>query len=204
MSVQNRVLNRIKRRGRGAVFTPKDFLDLGSRAAVDQSLSRMTRDGAIRRLGRGIYDFPKRHPRLGPLTPSADSIARAAVGGKCAVQPSGARAANALGLSTQVPAQTVYYTDGPQRDLRIGDRVIQIRRRSPKNLVGAGTEAGNLYQALRYLGRNRVDDDVIHTLRGRVAPDVRDKLHNDLITHSHLAPDWIVSVSKRLVSETVA
>lgn len=204
MSVQDRILNRIKRKGRGTVFTPKDFVDLGSRAAVDQSLSRMTRDGTIRRLSRGIYDFPKRHPRLGPLTPSSDAIAKAVVGDKCVVQPSGARAANALGLSTQVPAQTVYYTDGPQRDLRIGDRLIQLRRPSPGNLVGAGTQAGNVYQALRYLGRRRVDDDVINTLRDRVPRDVRDKLHSDLLAHSHLAPDWIVSVSKRLVSETPA
>lgn len=197
MSVRTQIHNRIKRKGRGTVFTPKDFLDLGNRAAVDQTLSRMVKDGSIRRLSRGVYDFPKKHPRLGTLSPSSDAVAKAVVG-RCAVQHSGARAANHLGLSTQVPAQAVYYTDGPQRDIRIGRRTIQVRRRSPKNLVGAGTQAGALYQALRHLGRTQVSNDVIGTLRSRVPADVRQQLHADLMTHSYLAPDWLVSVSKRL------
>ena len=197
MSVRAQIQNRLKRKGRGTVFTPKDFLDLGNRAAVDQTLSRMVKDGSIRRLSRGVYDFPKKHPRLGILSPSSDAVAKAVVG-RCAVQPSGARAANALGLSTQVPARAVYYTDGPQRDIRIGGRTIQVRRRSPKNLVGAGTQVGGLYQALRHLGRTRVSDDVIDTLRNRVPADVRQQFHADLMASPQLAPDWMVSVSKRL------
>lgn len=199
MSVQDQMYNRIKRKGRGTVFTPKDFLDLGSRAAVDQSLSRMVKDGTIRRLGRGVYDFPKTHPRLGVLSPSSDAVAKAVVG-SCAVQPSGAHAANSLGLSTQVPAQTVYYTDGPQRDLRMGRRRIHVRRRSPKNLLGAGTDVGRVYQAIRHLGRSRVNDDVIKTLRRRVPIDVRQQLRTEVTKNSHLAPDWVVDVSKRLAS----
>lgn len=66
-------IDKIKRRiigkGRGAVFTPADFLDLGSRASVDQTLSRLTDQGVIRRLARGIYDYPKTSPRLGRLSP---------------------------------------------------------------------------------------------------------------------------------------
>jgi hypothetical protein len=200
MSVQDRIHNRIKRKGRGTVFTPKDFLDLGSRAAVDQSLSRMARAGTIRRLDRGVYDFPQTHPRFGALSPSSDAVAKAVAGG-CAVQPSGAQAANSLGLSTQVPARTVYYTDGPQRNVRVGRGRIQVRRRSPRDTVGAGTDAGRLYQALRYVGRKRVSDDVIDALRRRVPADVRRQLHADLKKNPHVAPDWILAVSKRLVDD---
>lgn len=200
MSVQARIHNRIKRKGRGTVFTPKDFLDLGNRPAIDQSLSRMVKDGTIRRLDRGIYDFPRRHPQWGALSPSSDAVAKAVVGAS-AVQPSRAQAANALGLSTQVPAQTVYYTDGPQRHVRIGRGMIQVRRRSPTNLLGAGSDAGMVYQALRHLGRSRVDDTVIDALRHRVPADVRQELYADLIRNSHLAPDWVVAVSKRLKTD---
>jgi hypothetical protein len=198
MSIQDRIHNRIKRKGRGTVFTPKDFLDLGSRAAVDQSLSRLTKGGVIRRLDRGVYDFPKQHPRLGMLSPSSDAVAQAVAGGR--VQPSGARAANSLGLSTQVPARTVYYTDGLQRQVRVGRGRIEVRRPSPKNVLAAGTDAGRVYQALRHLGRKGVTDDVIDLLRQRVPADTRRQLHADLMKNPHLAPDWIVAVSKRLVA----
>ena len=74
-------IDKIKRRiigkGRGAVFTPADFLDLGSRASVDQTLSRLTDQGVIRRLARGIYDYPKTSPRLGRLSPDPDAVAAA-------------------------------------------------------------------------------------------------------------------------------
>ena len=62
------------------MFTPTQFLDLGSRAAVDQALSRLAQAGTIRRLALGVYDYPKRHPMLGPLSPSADTVAKALVG----------------------------------------------------------------------------------------------------------------------------
>ena len=110
------ILKRVRARGRGSVFTPSDFLDLAGRAAIDQALSRLVKAGQLRRLARGLYDFPKMHPKLGPLSPAPDDVARALAqetGSK--VQITGARAANALGLSAQVPAQSVYLTDGPPR-----------------------------------------------------------------------------------------
>src|SRR5579859_6816774 len=107
----DQILSRVRRRGRGAVFTPKDFLDLGGRAAVDQALSRLAKAGGIRRLARGIYDFPRMSPRLGVLSPAPEAVAKAvAQQTDSAVQVTGAQAANALGLSMQVPAQPVYLT----------------------------------------------------------------------------------------------
>lgn len=113
-TIQNTILDRIRRQGRGKVFTPKDFLDLGSRDAADQSLSRLAKAGEIQRLGRGLYHYPLINERLGiSLSPDLDEIAEALArqtGSK--VVPSGAVAANRLGLSTQVPAKPVYLTDG--------------------------------------------------------------------------------------------
>jgi len=73
----HKIKRRIIGKGRGYVFTPRDFLDLGSRAAVDQALSRLADQGAVRRLARGIYDYPKQSPRFGALSPDMDTIARA-------------------------------------------------------------------------------------------------------------------------------
>jgi predicted transcriptional regulator of viral defense system len=76
-SVPDRVMKRVRASGRGSVFTPRDFLDLSARAAVDQALSRLAKAGHLRRLARGLYDFPKLHPKLGALTPAPDDVAQA-------------------------------------------------------------------------------------------------------------------------------
>src|SRR5690349_8583362 len=99
-AIDSRIVAAIHSRGRGFVFVPADFLDIGSREAVDVALHRLARLGTIRRLARGVYDFPKEHPVLGLLAPSAEDIARALAGrDRTRLQPAGAYAANALGLS---------------------------------------------------------------------------------------------------------
>lgn len=190
MTVQDRIHNRIKGKGRGAVFTPKDFLDLGSRAAVDQSLSRMTRDGTITRLRRGVYYFPKTHPRLGTLRPNADAVAKALVG-DAPLQMTGATAANALGLSTQVPTRAIYYSDRSYKDVPIGNRSVSIRKGSTRQLAGAQHPSGPAIQALRYLGRDRVDDNTIRTLRTTLSPAARNDLLAYVQQHPRRVPDWM-------------
>jgi len=91
-SITDQIISRIKRRKPGWVFTPRDFLDVGSRAAVDQVLSRLVKQGMVRRLDRGIYDYPKQSTLLGTLSPNPDNIARAMAAGDD-VFPSGAMAA---------------------------------------------------------------------------------------------------------------
>ncbi|WP_428833854.1 DUF6088 family protein [Methylorubrum populi] len=152
-------MRRVRASGRGSVFTPSDFLTVAARSAVDQALSRLTKDGQLRRLARGLYDFPKVHPKLGPLSPSPDDVAKAlARETGSQVQIAGARAANALGLSTQVPAQSTYLTDGPSRRVVLGKRVVDLRHASPKHLVAPGSPAGTVVQALRHVGSVRAAD----------------------------------------------
>src|SRR3954467_13223036 len=115
-SIDSMTLAAIHSRGRGSVFVPADFLDIGSREAVDVALHRLARKGTIRRLARGGYDFPKEHPVLGPLQPSAEDVAQALAGrDRIRLQPAGAYAANALGLSEQVPAKARVLTRRPPR-----------------------------------------------------------------------------------------
>lgn len=112
-SIETAILSRIYGRGRGSLAVPSDFLDLGSRRAVDLALHRMTKQGVIRRLARGLYDYPEKHPVLGLLTPTPESIAKVLAGrDQIRLQPAGAYAANLLGLSEQVPAKVVFLTEG--------------------------------------------------------------------------------------------
>src|SRR5271170_3307010 len=156
-SIDSQVVTAIKSRGRGYVFVPADFLEIGSREAVDITLHRLARKGTIRRLARGVYDYPKDHPVLGRLSPSAEAVAEALAGrDRTRIQPAGAYAANALGLSEQVPAKAVFLTDGPSRTVTIGPMTIQLRRTTPRNMAAAGRLSGLVIQALRELGMNQM------------------------------------------------
>ncbi len=194
-SVIQQILKRTRGKRRGWVFTPKDFLDLGSRAAVDQALSRLTRRGDIRRLGWGIYDYPRISPRLGQLSPAPDAIAKAvAKKTSSRLQVSGARAANVLGLSTQVPARPVYLTDGPSRRVRVGQQTIYLRQAAPKRFIGAGTMSGVVLQALHHLGKDRVDDAVVRKLGRSLSP--QDKAA--LVQCAKYAATWMQPVVSKL------
>ena len=187
-TIMKQVVRRIRGSGRGSVVTPKDFLDLGSRAAVDQALSRLAKASVIQRVGRGLYHYPKVSPRLGPLSPAPDAVARAVARKTSSrLQVTGAQAANALGLSTQVPARATFVTDGVTRRLRVGTQVIQFRRAAPSRLVGAGKRWGGVIPALAYLGKDQVDADAIRRVRNALAHDDRRALAH----HAGYAPDWM-------------
>lgn len=197
-STQDKILARVHRYGRGKVFTPKDFLDLATRDAADQALSRLVRAEEIERLGRGLYHYPRMNERLGiPVAADVDEIAEALgrqTGSR--VAPSGAVAANRLGLSTQVPAKPVYLTDGRTRSVKVGNHTFEVRHVTPKELpVGSRTSA-MVFQALRHLGQAAVDDRVVEQLRRALAP----KQKRDLLRDAQYTTDWIAQVV-RLVAE---
>ena len=111
------------------MFTPNDFLDLGSRQAVGITLHRLTRAGTIRNLSRGLYYFPKSSALLGELYPTIEAVTKAVTArDNVKLQPFGAYAANLLGLSEQVPAKVVFLTDGSARKVKLGQLIIEIGR----------------------------------------------------------------------------
>lgn len=195
-SVGVRILKRIQHKGRGWVFCAKPFFDLGSRSAVDQALSRLARTGKIRRLSWGVYDYPQLHKTIGPLTPSVDAIAKAiSTSSKHKLQVSPARAANMFGLSTQVPAKSIYLTDGTSRQVKAGNQMI-IFKHAGRQMLGAGSLAGTALQALRYFGEGNVSDDVIGSLRGKLPDDDKNslsKLRDDAPTWTHSLIDRIAA-----------
>ncbi len=196
-STSDRILRRLQGRGRGFVFTPTDFLDMGGRASVDQTLSRLARRNKIRRLSRGLYDYPRANPRLGPLSPTSDAVAQALARQNHSVaQIAPAQAANLLGVSTQVPAQAVYLTDGPSRKVQLGRRLIALRHASPKTLVAAGTNAGTVVQAVRYLGKHASADAA--PLAQHLAAQLSSNDRDVLARQAHRAPHWMQTVLKQI------
>ena len=195
-STDSKVLDRIRGHRRGWVFTPAHLADLGSRNAVASALKRFKADGIIRQLARGLYDYPVQDPVLGTVTPSADAIARAlVVRDAIRLQPSGAYAANVLGLSEQVPSRIVFLTDGPARKVKIGKREILLLPTTPRNMATAGRKSGTLIQALRHLGQKQVDDKVLPMLRRHITAPDRPAILKDL----RHAPAWIADLLRPLV-----
>lgn len=194
-SIDSQILSRIQAAGAGAVFTPREFLDLGSRDAVDKALSRHARAGTLRKIARGLYELPRTHPRFGELTASADAIAEALKGRDALrLQPTGAHAANTLGLSTQVPMRVVFLTDGPSRRVTVGSREVVLKHTTPRNMATAGRASGLVIQALRWLRKENVDEDVVAKLRRNLKPADR----ASLLADAHLAPAWISAIFHRL------
>jgi len=190
-SVDSLIRSHIYGNGRGWAFSPKSFQGIGSATAVDSTLRRLKQDGVIRRLARGLYDYPVEHPVLGTIAPSADAIARALVGRDAIrLQPSGAYAANVLGLSDQVPSRIVFLTDGPARKVKIGKQEIILQHTTPRNMAAAGRKSGTLIQALRYLGQNQIDERVRSILRRQITDKDQAIIRKDLIH----APAWIADL----------
>ncbi|MDV6034089.1 MAG: hypothetical protein F9B45_29145 [Phycisphaera sp. RhM] len=194
-SIENKALSRIHGHGRGWVFTPVHFSDLGNSESVRKALQSLVSRGAIRRISRGLYDYPSRHPKLGELAATPEQIAKALAGKEHAkLQPTGAYAANLLGLSLQVPAKVEFLTDGRSRTVKVGNQTIKLKQTTPKNMAAADRITGLIIQALRFIGRDNVNSSVISKLAERLSAEDRQTLIRDI----KLAPAWIADVFRTL------
>ena len=197
-SIDTQILDRIRAERPGYVFTAADLLDIGSRDAVDQALSRNCRAGNIRKVARGIYDLPQHNSRIGEVAASSDAIAEAIARRDAArLQPTGANAANVLGLCDQVPMRIVYLTDGRSRRAKVGRREIILKHTTPRNMATAGRISGTVIQALRWLGQRHVDDAVIRSLQRRLPDDAKKQLLEDL----RYAPAWIAAIMRKVAGQ---
>ena len=180
-SNQQRIMRRVTQKGRGWVFTPNDFADFGDPRAIGMALTRLVRDGSIRRVGRGLYDYPRTHPVIGHTAPSPDAVVSAMARKKgIRLLPSKALAANQLGLSTQVPAQMVYHTDGAPSAVQLDKLKIAFRRNTGRLMGLAGRPSGLVAQALRDVGQGKVTPQHIQTIRSHLSATDRKQLLKDL------------------------
>lgn len=192
--VINKIKSRIKRKGRGWVFAPSDFFDLANRDAIDQIFSRLVKQGTIRRLSRGIYDYPKNHKILGTLSPDPANVAMAMSPDR-KILISGAMAANMIGFSTQVPAKIVYLNNSVARNCIIGKQTITVKKAKLPIDYKLSDRLNIFLQAIFYLGKTNIDNVIIEH-SAKILPD-KDlaKLQKSFGTF----PYWIVDTINKIV-----
>jgi len=197
-----RMLQRIYGHGRGWVFIPKDFLDIANGAAVRQSLSRLKRQGPIRRLMQGIYDYPSFSTLLNtPSSPDPDSIAQAiARANGWTILATGDTALNLLGLSTQVPAQYQYFSDGPSKRYVWNGGTLVFKHRTNKETTKLSPRTALLVQALKTLGEENVNNNVMNKLREAFSV----KELNIAVKEAKYSTSWAYWIIKHLSAEKKA
>jgi hypothetical protein len=197
-SIDAAISRSVRRAKRGSVFTPARFASQGGRDAIDKVLQRLVARGELRRLSRGLYDKPREDPLLGTLWPSVDAVVAALAGkDKLRLQPTGAYAANLLGLSDQVPARVEFLTDGTSRTVKAGPLQIVLKRTTPRQMAAAGRTSGLVIQALRSLGPEHLTPQRLSTLRRTLPVGERRALEGDLA----LAPGWMRPALRALAED---
>lgn len=195
-SIENKVKNRIFGHGKGWCFTIRDFNDLGSHDALKVSIFRLKEQGIICRVTSGVYYYQENHPILGDIPPDLKLIAKAlARKYEMKIQPSGAYAANLLGLSEQVPAMLVFLTDGASKKIKVGNREIVFKKTTLKKMKMAGKISGLVVQALHYLGPEHIDEKQIRIIKSKLTDDDKKILLKD----ASFAPLWI----KKIIIEKI-
>ena len=176
----------------GAPVSAKMLLHLGSRPAIDQSLSRLARSGKLMRAGRGMYVSPVKS-RFGTHPPSTEKLVEefAMQRGETVV-PSGASSANALGLTTQVPVRAVYWTSGRSRKLTLGKQSVQLEHVPSWQLALAREPAGEIIRTLAWAGPEKV-----HTTLSEIKAKVPATTLQQVARQVSRFPGWMASALSR-------
>ncbi len=187
------IIEHLKQLPEGSPIGAKELLHLGNRAAVDQALSRLVKGGALLRARRGAYMLPV-ETRFGTRAPSVEKMVEALSASTGEIVAShGAAAANALGLTTQVPVRAVYITSGRSRYFKLGAQTVELRHAPSWQLALAGRPAGEVVRALAWLGPVE-SEKALQTLKGRL-PD--DALREVATARSRL-PSWMAEQISRV------
>ena len=198
-SLYNNAFYFISGHGRGWAFSSNDLLKKFSRQQADNVLSDLVKEGKIRRVCRGIYDYPKYSEFLKQdLSPDIDQVARAfARKFNWRIEVLGDTALNILGLSTQVVAKYIYLSDGSNRTYDILGTTLEFKKSSLKNIGFKYKESSLIVQALKALGKDRITEDVIESIRKRIEPKTYPKILKD--TQSSTV--WIYEAIKQICRE---
>ncbi len=176
-SIEDKILAKSKKCGRGSVFFVSDFVSYGNRNAVNKALERLTEKGLMIRVARGIYCYPKIEKvyGLGVVPPSLENIAKAMAkrdGAK--IVPTGLFAQYQLGLTQQVPMNVVYLTDGASRTIDLGEgKNIKFKRASPRYFAIRSQLALLLTMALKDWKVENLREEQIALIKAKMNEDPR-------------------------------
>lgn len=196
MSIDDKVENIVNKRQTGTILFSEDFQILKNSGAVKVALHRLVKRGKLKRLARGIYTKPKYNELVGEILPTTEVVAEAiAKRDKARILPTGSYAMHVLGLSTQIPLNLVYLTDGSPRKLTIGKRTIQFKKTTPKNLALKGEISKLVVQALKEIGKGKATKNEINKIQTLLKKEDRKKLNHDIA----LAPQWIAEIMTKAI-----
>ena len=196
--IAKKIMKRMSAHSSGKwVSTPKDFVDLGSREAVDQALTRLVKAGHLRRVGHGLYDRPRFSSLLNRPAPADIDVAVAALARRDGVRimPDGLLSANQLGITNAVPAKACFITDGSSRVLEIDGRTIHFKHVSPRVMKWTGRPSAPVVQALRWLGPDAAADKQVVTILNRNLPE---DVKLDLLQNSRDLPGWVLPIARSI------
>ncbi|GHT36227.1 hypothetical protein AGMMS49574_27590 [Bacteroidia bacterium] len=197
-SIEYKILVNMKKRGRGKEFFASDFSAYGESKSVSKALSNLVKKQVLIKLATGIYYYPKIDKKLGLgiLYPSLDTVAEAiAKRDKARIVPTGIYALNRLGLSTQVPANYVYLTDGSPRRIKVGNgKGILLKHTAPKNLAFKNDLAMLITFALKEITQERVTQEHLDRLKYVLQQVPKEHILQD----SKLMPAWIKKLILKL------
>jgi hypothetical protein len=196
-AIQKQIEQKIARSKKGELFVPSDFRGLGTEAAIKMALSRLAKEGVLKRIAHGLYLLPKKDPIFGPILPSLEEIAEAiASKEKIRIKPAGAYALNKLGLTTQVPTKLVYLTDGVRKEINVGKGTIKFKATTPKKLSMTGKISSLVIQALEELNPFNIDETVKLSLKELLEKEDPKKLTHDLKLAPAKVNDFLISLIK--------
>lgn len=187
-SIEIQVFNSIKKNKRGVIYFVDSFASVGNAKSVNKALERLVLSGELYRVAMGIYVRPVKDTLLGTVLPDIDAIAVSiAKRDKARIIPTGSYALYKLGLTTQVPLNVVYYTDGSARKIKIENQTITFKKASAKNVSAIGDISKLAIQALRTIGKDQVKEEELQKIKEQIKKEKPDVLQHDL----NLAPEWI-------------
>lgn len=197
-TIDDKIIANVSKRGRGTVIFPNEFSAVGNAKAVAKALERLVNDGTLIRLARGIYYYPKvdKELGLGILYPSYEDIAqRIAQREKTKIAPSGAYAMNMLGLTTQVPMNIVFLTDGNARKIKLPNgHTIVFKHAVPKTFAFNNKTIQLIATALKVIGKDNVTDEHVGILKKTLTNIPKEKAIRDY----KLMPVWIQTLMDRM------
>jgi hypothetical protein len=193
LNTEIQILTKMKKARRGSLFFVEDFLRFGSAKAVAKALERLVQKEEVNRVARGIYARLEKDPILGPIKPDLETIVKAiAKRDKARIVPTGVMAMYLLGLSTQIPMNIVYLTDGAARKIQVGKGSITFKKASPKNLAATGKISSLAIQALKTIGEKNITEDEKNHIIKQLKKEEPFRLLNDI----RLAPEWIRKIMR--------
>ncbi len=198
-TLEEQIISRIYGHGRGWSFSQKDFARLGTRGAIDMVFQRLLARGTIRRVIRGIYDYPQFSELLEQeLSPDPDLVA-AALARKFGwrIEVTGPSALNLMGLSTQVPGRFIYASDGPDRSFIVGKQTLDFKHTALKEVALKLRESFILVQGLKSIGENNVSPEAICAIRKWLNP----RLRESVLADTKLVTWWVYALIMKICNE---